>query len=141
MDEQLSLKEKEQAEEVMIQQAFDHLIDTYLHTKHRKRVEIITKAFNFANQAHKGVKRRSGEPYIMHPIAVAQIVCEEIGLGSTSICCALLHDVVEDTDYTVEDIENIFGPKVAQIVDGLTKISSATVRRRRRRTSRNCSSP
>ena len=123
MDEQLSLKEKEQAEEAMIQQAFDHLIDTYLHTKHRKRVEIITKAFNFANQAHRGVKRRSGEPYIMHPIAVAQIVCEEIGLGSTSICCALLHDVVEDTDYTVEDIENIFGPKIAQIVDGLTKIS------------------
>lgn len=123
MDEQLSLKEKEQAEEAMIQQAFDHLIDTYLHTKHRKRVEIITKAFNFANQAHEGVKRRSGEPYIMHPIAVAQIVCEEIGLGSTSICCALLHDVVEDTDYTVEDIENIFGHKIAQIVDGLTKIS------------------
>ena len=123
MDEQLSLKEKEQAEETMIQQAFDHLIDTYLHTKHRKRVEVITKAFNFANQAHRGVKRRSGEPYIMHPIAVAQIVCQEIGLGSTSICCALLHDVVEDTDYTVEDIENIFGPKIAQIVDGLTKIS------------------
>ena len=93
------------------------------HTKHRKRVEIITKAFNFANQAHKGIKRRSGEPYIMHPIAVAQIVCNEIGLGSTSICAALLHDVVEDTDYTVEDIENIFGPKIAQIVDGLTKIS------------------
>ena len=123
MDEQLSLKEKEQAEEAMIQKAFDHLIDTYLHTKHRRRVEIITKAFNFANQAHRGVKRRSGEPYIMHPIAVAQIVCQEIGLGSTSICCALLHDVVEDTDYTVEDIENIFGPKIAQIVDGLTKIS------------------
>lgn len=90
---------------------------------HRKRVEIITKAFNFANQAHKGIKRRSGEPYIMHPIAVAKIVCNEIGLGSTSICSALLHDVVEDTDYTVEDIENIFGPKIAQIVDGLTKIS------------------
>ena len=82
-----------------------------------------TKAFNFANQAHKGIKRRSGEPYIMHPIAVAKIVCNEIGLGSTSICSALLHDVVEDTDYTVEDIENIFGPKIAQIVDGLTKIS------------------
>ncbi len=65
----------------------------------------------------------SGEPYIMHPIAVASIVCNEIGLGSTSICAALLHDVVEDTDYTVEDIENIFGPKIAQIVDGLTKIS------------------
>ena len=86
-------------------------------------MEIITKAFNFANQAHKGIKRRSGEPYIMHPIAVASIVCNEIGLGSTSICAALLHDVVEDTDYTVEDIENIFGPKIAQIVDGLTKIS------------------
>lgn len=70
----------------------------------------------------KGIKRRSGEPYIMHPIAVASIVCNEIGLGSI-ICAALLHDVVEDTDYTVEDIENIFGPKIAQIVDGLTKIS------------------
>ena len=107
----------------MINQAFHELLNDYLNTKHRKKVEIITKAFNFANQAHKGIKRRSGEPYIMHPIAVASIVCNEIGLGSTSICAALLHDVVEDTDYTVEDIENIFGPKIAQIVDGLTKIS------------------
>ncbi len=114
---------KEIADEEMINQAFQELLNDYLHTKHRKRVEIITKAFNFANQAHKGIKRRSGEPYIMHPIAVAQIVCNEIGLGSTSICAALLHDVAEDTDYTVEDIENIFGPKIAQIVDGLTKIS------------------
>lgn len=114
---------KEIAEEEMIGQAFQQLLNDYLATKHRKRVEIITKAFNFANQAHKGIKRRSGEPYIMHPIAVAQIVCNEIGLGSTSICAALLHDVVEDTDYTVEDIENIFGTKIAQIVDGLTKIS------------------
>ncbi|MDR0891380.1 MAG: RelA/SpoT family protein [Mediterranea sp.] len=120
MDE---LNTKEINEEEMINQAFQELLDDYLHTKHRKRVEIITKAFNFANQAHKGIKRRSGEPYIMHPIAVAKIVCNEIGLGSTSICSALLHDVVEDTDYTVEDIENIFGPKIAQIVDGLTKIS------------------
>lgn len=111
------------AEEEMIDQAFQELLNDYLATKHRKRVEIITKAFNFANQAHKGIKRRSGEPYIMHPIAVAKIVCNEIGLGSTSICAALLHDVVEDTDYTVEDIENIFGTKIAQIVDGLTKIS------------------
>ena len=93
---------KEIADEEMINQAFQELLNDYLHTKHRKRVEIITKAFNFANQAHKGIKRRSGEPYIMHPIAVAQIVCNEIGLGSTSICAALLHDVVEDTDYTVE---------------------------------------
>lgn len=115
--------QKEIAEEEMIEQAFQDLLNDYLATKHRKRVEIITKAFNFANQAHKGIKRRSGEPYIMHPIAVAKIVCNEIGLGSTSICAALLHDVVEDTDYTVEDIENIFGAKIAQIVDGLTKIS------------------
>ena len=110
-------------EEKMIQQAFQELLNDYLATKHRKRVEIITKAFNFANQAHKGIRRLSGEPYILHPISVAKIVCNEIGLGSTSISAALLHDVVEDTDYTVEDIENIFGPKIAQIVDGLTKIS------------------
>ena len=114
---------KELMEEQEIDRAFQELLNDYLATKHRKRVEIITKAFNFANQAHKGIKRRSGEPYIMHPIAVAKIVCNEIGLGSTSICAALLHDVVEDTDYTVEDIENIFGKKIAQIVDGLTKIS------------------
>ena len=118
-----NLPSKEISDEEMINQAFHKLLNDYLNTKHRKKVEIITKAFNFANQAHKGIKRRSGEPYIMHPIAVASIVCNEIGLGSTSICAALLHDVVEDTDYTVEDIENIFGPKIAQIVDGLTKIS------------------
>lgn len=121
MDEQH--KQKELEDEKMINEAFQKLIDTYLASKHRKKIEIITKAFNFAKQAHKGVRRRSGEPYIMHPLAVAQIVCQEIGLGSTSICSALLHDVVEDTDYTVEDISNIFGPKIAQIVDGLTKIS------------------
>ena len=123
MEENGGQKDKEKVEEEMIEQAFQQLLNDYLATKHRKRIEIITKAFNFANQAHKGIKRRSGEPYIMHPIAVASIVCNEIGLGSTSICAALLHDVVEDTDYTVEDIENIFGPKIAQIVDGLTKIS------------------
>ena len=106
-----------------VEQAYQHLIDTYLGTNHRKKVELINKAFNFARQAHKGVRRHSGEPYIMHHIAVAQIACEEIGLGSTSICSALLHDVVEDTDYTVEDIRNIFGDKIALIVDGLTKIS------------------
>ncbi len=107
----------------LINGAFQKLLNSYLSSRHRKKVDLITKAFNFARQAHKGVRRLSGEPYIMHPIAVAQIACSEIGLGSTSICSALLHDVVEDTDYTVEDIENIFGPKIAQIVDGLTKIS------------------
>ena len=117
------LTEKEQMEEKMVNDAFQHLIETYLSSRHRKKVDLITKAFNFARQAHKGVKRLSGEPYIMHPIAVAQIACEEMGLGSTSISAALLHDVVEDTHYTVEDMENIFGSKIAQIVDRLTKIS------------------
>ena len=123
MENEKALEQKEKAEEKMVDEAFQHLLDSYLASRHRKKVDIITKAFNFARQAHKGVKRLSGEPYIMHPIAVAQIACSEMGLGSTSICAALLHDVVEDTDYTIEDIENIFGSKIAQIVDGLTKIS------------------
>ncbi len=121
MDEE-QLKQ-EAADDQLINEAFQRLLDNYLASRHRKKVDIITKAFNFARQAHKGVRRLSGEPYIMHPIAVAQIACEEVGLGSTSICAALLHDVVEDTDYTTEDLANIFGPKIAQIVDGLTKIS------------------
>ena len=114
---------QEEADDKLINEAFEKLLKDYTNSRHRKKVDLITKAFNFARQAHKGVRRLSGEPYIMHPIAVAQIACSEIGLGSTSICSALLHDVVEDTDYTVEDIENIFGSKIAQIVDGLTKIS------------------
>lgn len=114
---------KEENEEKMVNEAFQNLLDSYIASRHRKKVEVITKAFNFARHAHKGVRRLSGEPYIMHPIAVAQITCTEIGLGSTSICAALLHDVVEDTDYTVDDIQNMFGEKVARIVDGLTKIS------------------
>ena len=121
MDEEQMMREA--ADEKLINDAFQRLLDNYLASRHRKKVDLITKAFNFARQAHKGVRRLSGEPYIMHPIAVAQIACEEVGLGSTSICAALLHDVVEDTDYTTEDIENMFGPKIAQIVDGLTKIS------------------
>lgn len=124
MDEQRNIvNERETAEEKLVNGAFQNLLDSYLASRHRKKVDIITKAFNFARQAHKGVRRLSGEPYIMHPIAVAQIACSEMGLGSTSICAALLHDVVEDTDYTVEDIENIFGARIALIVDGLTKIS------------------
>ena len=111
------------ADELMVQKEYEALLDDYAHSNHRQKFDKINKAFNFANQAHKGVKRRSGEPYIMHPLAVARIVCREMGLGSTSICSALLHDVVEDTDYTVEDIQNLFGEKIAQIVDGLTKIS------------------
>lgn len=127
--EEVTVSDEEQqgsgstADDELVQEMFDHLLKTYLASPHRKKVEIITKAFNFAKQAHKGVRRLSGEPYITHPLAVAQIVCGEIGLGSTSICAALLHDVVEDTEYTVEDLANIFGEKIAQIVDGLTKIS------------------
>ena len=107
----------------MIRREFEALLDDYAHTPHRQKVELITHAFNFAHKAHYGVRRLSGEPYILHPIAVARICVKEIGLGSTSICSALLHDVVEDTDYTVEDIAGLFGDKIAQIVSGLTKIS------------------
>ncbi len=110
-------------EDKMIEDAFKDLLDGYLNSNHRKKVEIIERAFRFAKEAHSGIRRRSGEPYIMHPIAVAKIVSKEIGLGSTSICAALLHDVVEDTEYTVDDIEQNFGPKIAQFVEGLTKIS------------------
>ena len=117
------LTPQEIRDEELINAAFQKLIDTYLASNHRRKVDIITKAFHFAKQAHKGVRRRSGEPYILHPIAVAQIACEEIGLGSTSICAALLHDVEEDTDYTNDDLSNLFGPKVANIVEGVTKIS------------------
>ncbi len=110
-------------EDRIIEEAFRDVLDGYLASNHRKKVEIIERAFRFAKEAHKGIRRRSGEPYILHPIAVAKIASQEIGLGSTSICAALLHDVVEDTEYTVEDIERQFGPKIAQLVDGLTKIS------------------
>ncbi|MBO8445174.1 MAG: bifunctional (p)ppGpp synthetase/guanosine-3',5'-bis(diphosphate) 3'-pyrophosphohydrolase [Bacteroidetes bacterium] len=87
-------------------------------------LDVVQKAFDFANEAHKGVRRRSGEPYILHPIAVAKIVVSNIGLGYKSIAAALLHDVVEDTDYTVDDIRNLFGEKIASLVDGLTKIKT-----------------
>ncbi|NDW10525.1 bifunctional (p)ppGpp synthetase/guanosine-3',5'-bis(diphosphate) 3'-pyrophosphohydrolase [Dysgonomonas sp. 520] len=119
----MGIEDKNIEDQKLVQKAFEALLDSYLQSNHRKKVDIITKAFHFANDAHKGIKRKSGEPYIMHPIAVAQIVCSEIGLGSTSISAALLHDVVEDTDYTVEDIRVLFNDKIAAIVDGLTKIS------------------
>ncbi len=110
-------------EDQMINDAFRDVLNGYLASNHRKKVEIIERAFQFAKEAHKGIRRRSGEPYILHPIAVAKIASQEIGLGSTSICAALLHDVVEDTEYTVEDIRRHFGDKIAQLVAGLTKIS------------------
>ena len=109
--------------ELMIQKEFEALMSDYLNSNHRRKIEQITKTFNFAKQAHASAKRKNGDPYIIHPLSVAQIACKEIGLGSTSICAALLHDVVEDTEYTVEDISELFTPKISQIVDGLTKIS------------------
>ncbi|QAR30939.1 bifunctional (p)ppGpp synthetase/guanosine-3',5'-bis(diphosphate) 3'-pyrophosphohydrolase [Ornithobacterium rhinotracheale] len=100
----------------------DMLRNTYRHLSDKDKL-VIRKAFDLAMDAHKHQRRKSGEPYIFHPIAVAQIVADEIGLGATSISCALMHDVVEDTDYTLEDIDKLFGAKFAKIIDGLTKIS------------------
>ncbi len=111
-------------EDQIIENEFQALLNDYLNSNHRRKVDIITRAFNMAKEAHKGARRRSGEPYILHPLSVARIVSKEIGLGSTSISAALLHDVVEDTEYTAEDIRALFGDKIASIVDGLTKISS-----------------
>ena len=114
---------QQEREEQQVADKYNELIEAYLASNHRRKVERIERAFNFAKKAHEGVRRRSGEPYILHPLSVAIIVCKEMGLGSTSIVCSLLHDVVEDTEYTTEDIRELFGDKVAQIVEGLTKIS------------------
>lgn len=109
--------------EAQIEKLYQSLADGYLNSNHRKKIDIINKAYNFARRALQDIKRPSGEPYIIHPIEVAIIASQEMGLGSTSICAALLHDIIENTDYTVEDIENVFGGKIAQIVDGMSKIS------------------
>ncbi len=116
-------RQTEEEEKKLIQDHFEDLLGSCTRCDSDEDKALIHKAFNLANEAHKGVRRKSGEPYIIHPIAVAKIVTSEIGLGAKSIACALLHDVVEDTDYTVEDIERLFGPKIASITDGLTKIS------------------
>lgn len=111
-------------DERIIKEKWDDLL--YACTKICKNDEdwnFIKRAFFLAKEAHAGIRRRSGEPYLLHPIAVAKIVIDEIGLGVKSVVAALLHDVVEDTDYTVEDMERIFGPKIASMVDGLTKMS------------------
>ncbi|MBO4768449.1 MAG: bifunctional (p)ppGpp synthetase/guanosine-3',5'-bis(diphosphate) 3'-pyrophosphohydrolase, partial [Bacteroidales bacterium] len=110
----------------LIEQNFSGLRDSSRkRCANRKEYETVLKAFDFANDAHKNVRRRSGDPYILHPIAVAKIVVDEIGLGYKSISAALLHDVVEDTDFTVDDIRRNFGDKIASLVDGLTKIKTA----------------
>ena len=113
-------------DEQIITQEFNELLAACNKIcKNESDWEMIKKAFFLAKEAHKGARRRSGEPYILHPLAVAKIVVCEEGLGVKSTAAALLHDVVEDTSYTVEDIENLFGPKVASMVDGLTKVAAA----------------
>ena len=101
---------------------WDKLCEAIKASGRSYNMEMIEKAYNLANDAHKGVCRRSGEPYICHPLAVARLVLD-LGMDTESIAAALLHDVVEDTEYTGEDIKDMFGEKIAQIVDGLTKIS------------------
>ena len=111
------------ADQRLIDDCYADLRHTFENRFSKENIKLIYKAFEFANNAHAGVKRKSGEPYIIHPIAVAKIVSSEIGLGKTSIIASFLHDVVEDTDYTLEDIKNLFGEKVVKIVDGLTKLT------------------
>jgi guanosine-3',5'-bis(diphosphate) 3'-pyrophosphohydrolase len=106
-----------------IKTEYDSLINNLHRCNKPGDRELIDKAFNIANEAHWNMRRKSGEPYIIHPIAVARIVNQEIGLGVKSIAASLLHDVVEDTDYTLEDVEREFGPKIASLINGLTKIS------------------
>ncbi|MFP4367067.1 MAG: RelA/SpoT family protein [Bacteroidales bacterium] len=102
---------------------FEDLMDHCTHINDPDEIKRIKKAFQFANEAHKNMRRKSGEPYIIHPISVSKIVATEIGLGSKSVISALLHDVVEDTEYTLEDIRYSFGDKITEIIDGLTKIA------------------
>ena len=109
-------------EEKKIKQTFEELLKSSVHDDQTEDRQLIEKAFKIAFDAHKETRRRSGEPYIIHPLSVAKIVTEEMGLGVKSVLCSLLHDVVEDTDYTLEEIERNFGSKVASIIDGLTKI-------------------
>lgn len=111
-------------EKKFINKQFEELLEVCSNSSEEK-LNLIRKAFDFANHAHMGVRRKAGEPYILHPLAVAFIVIKEIGLNEDAVCAALLHDVVEDTDYTIEDIKFSFGDKIAELVDGLTKIDGA----------------
>lgn len=111
------------AEAEAVARAWKELSEAYLAGSHRRRIEKIDRAFSLALEAHKGMRRHNGEPYIMHPLAVALIAASELGLGSTSICTALLHDVPEHTDFTKADINAVCGPQIADIVDAITRIS------------------
>ncbi|HIE16130.1 MAG TPA: bifunctional (p)ppGpp synthetase/guanosine-3',5'-bis(diphosphate) 3'-pyrophosphohydrolase, partial [Bacteroidales bacterium] len=111
-------------EEKAIREEFESILKQCNSCQKPESEKLIRRAFEFAYEAHKDIRRKSGEPYIYHPLAVAKIVINNIGLGTTSFVASLLHDVVEDTDYTIEDIRKLFGDKVAYLIDGLTKISS-----------------
>jgi GTP pyrophosphokinase len=115
--------EVEDSDEKLIVREYRKLLRSAKMSDNKDRVQV-RKAFDIAMEAHKGVRRKSGEPYILHPLAVAQICVDEIGLGPTSIVCALLHDVVEDSSMTILDMEDLFGEKVARIIDGLTKVEN-----------------
>ncbi len=117
------MKHFTQAEIRYIEDAYQDLLKDLRGKFDEGRIDRIERAFRFSNAAHDGIKRKSGEPFIIHPIAVARIVAVDLGLGATSIVSALLHDVVEDTEFRLSDIENMFGERVARIVDGLTKLS------------------
>ena len=119
MDLQTDIEKRE------INDIFEDLLKSFNRHLTPENEQLIRKAFRFANTAHMGVRRKSGEPYIIHPLSVAKVVVSEIGLGTTSALAAILHDVVEDTDYTLLDISNMFGEKVATLVDGLTKLSGS----------------
>ena len=110
----------------LIDGAFGDLLNSIEYKTDKDDVDLIKRAFRLANDAHNGVRRKTGEPYITHPIEVAQIVATEIGLGPTSIATALMHDVVEDSDYTLDDIYSMFGANISKLIDGLTKISGVT---------------
>ena len=117
------MKDQELIDIELVDNAFNDLLSSIEFKTDSADKKLIQRAFQLANDAHKGVKRKTGEPYVTHPIEVAQIVATEIGLGPTSIATALMHDVVEDSDYTLEDIESMFNPNIAKLIDGLTKIS------------------
>ena len=117
------LRDQNEIENKKIVKEYRNLLKASFYIREKGDVKIIRRAFDLAVKAHSNMRRKSGEPYILHPLAVAKIAAQEIGLGTTSIVCALLHDVVEDTSITLEIIEEKFGKKTAQIIDGLTKNS------------------
>lgn len=117
------MTKEQRKDQELVEGAFEDLLNSIDYKTDEADIKLIKRAFLLAKDAHKGIRRKTGEPYITHPIEVAQIVATEIGLGPTSIATALMHDVVEDSDYTLEDIESMFNANIAKLIDGLTKIS------------------